>query len=332
MSASKATDLRSIFARLALPAGEDAHRYFSVAKLPILERYRVGKDSLGHACLLIAPLDTGGSSPPAPLQLERLDVRHGALCRVHYPDGTPADERLTLVRCTSTDLVPYFLRVCESIVASLGPDPGHAAVADTISKLITLFEAIGRPPRGSVQGLWAEVLLIARSRDPRVLARAWHAGPDDRFDFSHDRERVEVKSTTGYDRRHHFALEQLRPEGDVSVVVASMFVERAGGGTSIRDLIDELQAALGPGDLSLRLEQVVAETLGSAFRAGVEESFDLEHARQTLMFYDAQHVPTVAIPLPRDVSGVRFVSDLSEVRPYHFDGCGPLLNALQAAV
>ena len=94
-----------------------------------------------------------------------------------------------------------------------------------MDRLIELFRAMTTPSRKSVQGLWAELFLIAQSRQPTILVDAWHMLPEDRYDFAMDDQRIEVKSFSGSLRQHHFSLEQLQPPEGVKTLIASMLVE-----------------------------------------------------------------------------------------------------------
>jgi hypothetical protein len=84
-------------------------------------------------------------------------------------------------------------------------------------------------PRKSVQGLWAELFLMARLRDPSALVAAWHSQLGDLYDFSAGSQRIEVKSAIGRIRRHHFTLEQVLPIPRTRVLIASVLVERGRG-------------------------------------------------------------------------------------------------------
>jgi hypothetical protein len=83
-------------------------------------------------------------------------------------------------------------------------------VGRALESLIELFRMLTIPPKESVQGLWGELYLMAQANDPVRLAGAWHARPEELFDFSEGAELLEVKSAAGYDREHHFSLDQLR--------------------------------------------------------------------------------------------------------------------------
>ena len=76
------------------------------------------------------------------------------------------------------------------------------------------------------------------------MAAAWHRDPVEHFDSRAGPQRIEVKSSTSRKREHFFSLEQLTPAGGSRIVVASVFVERVGGGVSLRKIFDDTRALL----------------------------------------------------------------------------------------
>ncbi len=281
----------------------------SAAPLPGLP-HRIARAASGGPVLLVS-VRPSDSAPPPPLVLEHLTVQHDVVCRVVAPDGAEETGTFTVVRCTSPELGEHFLRVLHPIVEAVGPGPTRRDAAGAVRRLAELFQALQAPPRQSAQALFAELLVIALSLDPVALARAWHVEPEDRFDFNNGAERVEVKSTSGETRRHHFSLEQVRPEADVRVLVVSARVVRAAGGLSLGTLLDRVRSLLaGDVDLLLRVDHVVAQSLGGSLRRALRERFDEEVARSSLLFLRAEDVPAVSPSLPPNVSGVQFVADL----------------------
>jgi hypothetical protein len=158
--------------------------------------------------------------------------------------------------------------------------------------------------------------MIAEATDTILLTRAWHSVPGEPYDFSLGPQRLEAKSAVGEERRHHFKLEQLRPPGPIKVLVASVLVDRSGGGCSVAELLGRARARLScDPDLLLRIDQIVAASLGQNWRNGLEERFDLQRARESLGFYWARAIPSIDSSLPMGVSDVRFRSDLTQVAP-----------------
>ena len=287
---------------------------FSARPVGTADTHRIAKQSTGAPALLISvSSSTGGVSRPAPIELENLQVQHDLDCAISQPDGARETGRFSVIRCKgdSRELHTYFLRVSEAIVQAIGPAPTIAQVAAAVDRLLELFSAMSLPAKKSVQGLWAEVYLVASGADPALLIQAWHAEPGDRYDFNDRARRIEVKSCTGSPRRHHFTLEQLTPPRGARVLIASLYAQRAGGGVSIADLVERIRSAVNDPELVLRLESIIAATLGDSWPNGLRDHFDEEVADDSLLFFRAEAVPSIADNLPPELSQVRFIADLS---------------------
>ena len=290
---------------MATHKGEDR---FSTILIPNYEPHRLGKDDLGRPLLLISIAAVRNRRQPAPIELEHLTVMYNMNCRVSRSDDTFEKRQFTVVHCTGEDttLQDYFLKVASTIIVSLKNQPTQSDVAHIVNQLIELFRAMAKAPRKSVQGLWAELFLIAQARQPDILVEAWHTVPEDRYDFAVDNQRIEVKSFSGNIRRHHFSLEQLHPPDSIRVLVASVSVKSSQAGVSIEDLREKIQIRLGSNlDALLHIDGVIVLTLGDAWQQASDVRFDERLAENSLAFYETSKIPSVNPNLPVGVSGVR---------------------------
>jgi hypothetical protein len=309
------SDLFSIFTDLPVPAPHDAIESFSAASLPGAA-HRIAKDIHSWPALLLSsPIEVVENRR---IRLEHLDIQHGVPCRITNSSGVTDEGAFTIVRCTESDdeLTHYFLRAFDPILRSLGSNPTAPAISRAVNSLAELFRALTQAPSKPVSGLWAELLVIRQASDPVALLQAWHMSPEDKFDFNAGAQRVEVKSTSQRIRVHNFSLEQLVPPTGCRVIVVSLFVEKAGGGMSVENLLDEIRELVRTRpDLQERLDRVVASTLGSALRQGLTERFDLDLARESMLWFDGGAVPIIPTPLPWGISDVHFRADLSQCSP-----------------
>jgi hypothetical protein len=306
-------DLAAAFGALEPPTRADSDLRFSAVPIEGFPNHRIGMDRRSLPCLLIATAGGDQASGP-PLVLEHVSLQQGVDCRITEPDGRTEIHRLTLIRCTHSDqtLRDYFLKVCSTIVGVLGNEPTDLDVRRTLQRLVELFRALQKPPRKSVLGLWGELFVMSHATDILTIARAWHLLPEERFDFSFGRQRLEVKAASGRRREHHFALEQLVPVGGTQVVIASLLAERSSAGASISDLLRSIRSAVqGDAELLLHVDTVVADSLGAAWRRAMDERFDDRLAASTLAFFDPGTVPKPTSAPPPEVSEVHFKSDLS---------------------
>lgn len=324
--------LFGLLEQLRPPAEGSGGMRFTAIPIPGMERHRLGRGSDGQPALLLSPREEEGGRTPPSIQLEHLAVQHGVRCRLHHPDGDVLEAPFTVLRYTGGDaeLRSHFVRVLGPVLLTLGDAPARSEIYRAVDGLVALFRALSKPPRKPVQGLWGELLLIACAADPLRLMEAWHATPEDRYDFSAGPERIEVKSASTRARRHRFSLGQLQPPAGTDVLIASVLVESAGAGLSLAELIQQVHSRLSEApDLSLRVDQVVSSTLGSGLSRALELRFDRELAVDSLTLYDARDVPSIPCAIPPVVSDVRFMVDLEGLEPARpTPSEGSLLQAL----
>ena len=330
-----AVDLASLYESLVLPLGLPTGTNLSAVPIPDSETHRLAKDSSGSPCLLLR--QPRGATRPTPIRLQNLFVSYDVPCTITDPSGRQEDGNFTIIRCSNADpnLFPHFLRIISPMIIALGPTPTSASVRRAISGLVELFHSLAAPAEKSIQGIWAELFVIRKATDPRLVAAAWHRGAEEHFDFASGPQRIEVKSSSNRRREHHFSLAQLMSPGPSHVVIASLFVERAGGGLSLRRLFDDTRQLLS-GDLNLTIQFDASfyRALGSGWSDAMDESFDWELAQESLAFFEAGLVPKVEGGIPPAVSDVRFRSDLSGLIPLEQSallGLGGLLAAVRHA-
>lgn len=288
---------------------------FSGQRVPGYKDRHLAKDKDGNLLILFQALPAKGL--PA-VVLENLHVEHGVRCRISNPGGTKCEGTFSIIQCTSPQdaLRDYFLKVMDSVV-QLIPTPAKAEdISAVVDRLATLFLGLKRMRSGPVQGLWAELFLISISKAPIRLLEAWHSEMSERYDFSYGVNRIEVKSSGNRTRTHHFSHHQAHPPDDLSVFVASLFVEEVTGGVSLDDLWNQAKSiAVSNPNLRLKVEQICIDVLGTDWERAREYSFDYNLAKHSLAFYDIRYIPKIPHNLPEGVSDVRFVSDLSRLNP-----------------
>jgi hypothetical protein len=163
--------------------------------------------------------------------------------------------------------------------------------------------------------LFGELFLIQRSQNPFRTLEAWRPQDASRFDFSEGNIRIDVKTASGRQRIHTFSYEQCNPPSGTIAFTASLFVERVGGGLSLRELIREIEALVATNaDLLFKLHNTTAETLGSALQEALSIRFDLRIAASSLQFYDLRAIPALRDEPPAGVSDIHFRSDLTNAR------------------
>jgi len=184
---------------------------------------------------------------------------------------------LLTLRNTEPALQRYFIEICLLILEKFKEEPSRKELATEIDDLIAIFTAIKTKGKKTVQGLWAELLVIETSKYPDVLINAWHSSPSAKYDFTLGGDKIEVKSTSGEERIHHFSIDQLLHTAHSHLVIASTFVRESGhgfGGLSINDLYQNICKRVLDVDSRFKLQKVIAETIGRDYAKLDSEFFD----------------------------------------------------------
>jgi hypothetical protein len=149
-----------------------------------------------------------------------------------------------------------------------------------------------------------------------MAVEAWRSKVDDRFDFAIGDVRLEVKASSVRQRVHNFSLEQCHPPYGTIGILVSVFTETSGGGLSLLELVERVENQVRDRvDLVLKVQEAVADSLGSSVASALTMRFDEDVARSSLCVYEIESIPAVREPLPPEISQVRFRSDISCAPP-----------------
>ena len=307
-----ARNLKRLFAELRNPVSSQ-RRVYQTAQIALYSRYRVGRDRQGNPAILIETTGQPGAAALSDFRGRHLRIGHGVRCSISEDGVDVGRAQFSVVTCVGSDdlLKDRFFDVVETLLRPLGETPAIEELRTVVSGLIELFRLATQPPRGTIQGLWTELWIIAQAREPEVLLDAWHAEPTDVYDFNSGPQRLEIKSTKQRTRKHAFTHRQLRPPQDTRVAIVSVFVESAGGGPTISTLVERIRRRVAITPALRKLDYVVASTLGTDWRSSVDAAFDSELASESLRFYEVEAVPSLPSEVPPGVSDIRYVSDLS---------------------
>lgn len=273
---------------------------YAIADAHQSPRAFVAIDQAGRPALLVE------TSSPATREVVRrgLRLQHRALCFVEI-GGATQTITASLVACESDDpnLQQAFISVGEIILSRIS-NATESEVVAILEELVELLERPGVPSHEAAIGLFAELLVLSLSRNPKHAVRSWRVGANDRFDFVSGAGRIEVKASGTRDRRHTFSLEQCVPEPDTHVFVASTQVLEAAGGMTVRELGDLVKSLVkNDATLVMKVERALISIIGLP-RSG-EPSFDDEYARTKLGWFDVTQLPAIR-SAPNYVDQVRF--------------------------
>ena len=218
------------------------------------------------------------------------------------------------LKTTNIDFQRYFIEVVCLMLKQMPNNPTQKQIKTEIQKLVELFSRFTQPPKKTIQGLWAELLIIDQAKKPEYLIQSWHSFSEDKFDFNDGHDKIEVKSTSQLRRVHHFAYEQLNPNKNSNLIIASVFVIQTGKGKSIFDLKESIFKKVTNLQLQLKLNEVIFQTLGNDFEKIFDVYYDYQQAIDTLEFYDGKDIPNIKKEqIPAEITNVHFDCDLSEI-------------------
>jgi hypothetical protein len=265
--------------------------------------------------------------------LEYIKIEPNAHYRVFIGD-TCQSENISLIATKGLDgwLVTTFLELTAMLLQA-SRSPSRQSVQQIIRDLVSLFRALTQPSIRTLQGLWGELFLIHQSADVGLLARAWHNSPKDRYDFSLGHERLEAKTTTG-PRIHSFGHLQLTPVDGLRITVASMILLPSDDGTSCGELTTLIIQRLEDLEIRNGLVKQVVRLLGRQWQGQAGVKFDLDHASNSLRFFDIVEIPRINGVIPAEVSGISYHSDIQmtkELDPTLLDPADRLIRAAMNA-
>lgn len=249
------------------------------------------------------------------LKLKSVEVRFACPCDIQLQDGSALSGTYTLVSLSNgdPDIIRVFLRLLEEAFLSPGADHSAKAVQAQILSIADLFTRPNDDLK-DVIGLWGELHIIRTAQDVNAAAMAWSSSARAVYDFVTDSFALEVKTTLQGTRQHRFSLEQLRPNADFHVFVASILLTELPGGETVCELIDEVYATLD--DPKCR-----AQFFRQCLRKGGTDVYGSDLRLATLPygasveFFDCDRLPVPSIASGDPISRLRFDLDLSR-----FDG------------
>lgn len=286
--------------------------YITVESVPFSNHHKIGISSDGYPLFFVK---CDNQSKSININLELISVLFSQDCNIKEREKN-SNEIYTIVvlKTLNRDLQQYFTDVFSIILQQLEPIPTEINLYREVRKVIDLFSSITKPPVKSIQGLWAELLVIEKASNPEYLINAWHISPSDKYDFNDSKDKIEVKSTTKSKRIHRFSIEQLNNNIGSDLLIASVFVIETGTGKSILNLRDIIISKISDIKLQLKLNEMIYKTMGNEYEKLGDIFFDYQQASDSLSFYkviDIPHIHTHAIPV--QVSNVTFDCDLSSV-------------------
>lgn len=289
---------------------------FSIASLPKIERHKIGISDQRQPMFFIE-CDKNTTSKSLDVNLEFISVQYNRKCQLSTSKSKIKEGSYTVIalKTDSVDLQEYFLEIVFLVVKKLPLTPTVKELKIEVDKLVDLFSKFSKPATKTIQGLWAELLIIEQAKATDYLIKSWHISSSDKFDFNDGTDKIEVKSTAKSRRVHNFSMEQLYPNENSDLLIASVFVVETGVGKTIFDLLSNIEKKIKDKNLLFRINEVIAQTLGKDFEKAFDVFFDYRFAVDTLQYYNSQDINKIdIITVPREVTNIRFDSDLTDIQ------------------
>src|SRR5690606_18027920 len=197
---------------------------FAIASLPSIKNHKIGISQNGQPIFFIK-CDNSAKINSLDTNLEFISVQFNRQCQLINSKGKKEEDIYTIISLKSDSdyLQEYFLKIVFVLIKNLSEKPLLKNLKIEIEKLINLFAKFSKPALKTIQGLWAELLIIEQSKNPDYLIQSWHSSTTDKYDFNDGNDKIEVKSTAKSRRIHNFSLEQLTPNLSSKLIVASIF-------------------------------------------------------------------------------------------------------------
>lgn len=237
-----------------------------------------------------------------------LILRHAQVVDVQNATGEISRGQYSLLTCTSPNVgvQRVFIDSVEAMVSSLPSPIAAVELSEELEHLFELFEGMSNPSEQSAIGLWGELFFIAESDCPERLAQAWHVDNLDVLDFVDGDNRYEVKTTRKEDRVHSVSERQVRQVPGTHGYLISIQTGPAATGTCIEDLLAKIEGRVLDSNLKARVRTLAVAALGSDWPEGRLLRFDEAMARATIASYPFETLPTLAGPIPPEISGIRY--------------------------
>ncbi len=287
--------------------------YILVESVPFSIHHKIGISNEGFPLFFIK---CDNEAKSIDINLELISVLFSQECNINEKEKNSNDIfTIVLLKTLNRDLQQYFTDVFSMILQQLEPIPSEINLYKEVRKVIDLFSSISNSPLKSVQGLWAELLVIDKALDPEYLIQAWHISQSDKYDFNDSKDKLEVKSTSKSKRIHRFSIDQLNNNSGSDLLIASTFVIETGSGISVFNLRDNINSKISDIKMKIRLNEMIYKTIGNQYEKLGDIFFDYQQASDSLSFYKVTDIPRIDIvAIPFQISNVTFDCDLSHVQ------------------
>lgn len=289
---------------------------FSIHEIPGIPFHKIGISEEKYPMFFIKSEYAGDYFLDQSLEI--ISVQFNKECNLYSENVLKEKGFYTVIILKSSipEIQKYFIDILYLLIKKIPAIPTLKNIREELKSLVELFRCFSKPPLKTIQGIWAEMLIIERSIDPDYLVNSWHSSILSKFDFNDGVDRIEVKSTIRDRRVHRFSISQLASSSSSNTIVASVLTSETGIGLSIFDLRERIFTALKSKDLISKIDDILSKTLGKDIEKAIDYFFDYNSAIDFIRFYNIINIPTIdSSAVPQQISSVKFDCDLTEIEP-----------------
>jgi hypothetical protein len=290
-----------------------------VEDIPGIPDHKLGSTGDGHPVFFIESNDSVNSMVDT--HLDQIQIEFNKNCQITSNDQVKNGVFIIVsLKNDSQDVIKYFLNSVHFLLKQIENFPSFRSFVDELKKLVLLFKSQGKRAKKEPQGLWAELFFISQSSDPQYLLKCWRLSDSDRYDFNDGIDKLEVKSTSKRNRIHRFSHSQLSELSDSMVAIGSIIVSESGDGSTINDLMREIEERVDNPELNLKLKMNILDIMGSEFDRVFNTFYDIGLAKSSKELFDIKNISKINEEhIPNNITGLKFDCDLSGVNPLRFE-------------
>lgn len=247
------------------------------------------------------------------IQLRSVSVQFSRDCAIESTNGESISDIFTIVKIheNDPDIVRILLRLLEETFRSHEKPYTNNEISIQIKELANLFKQIDDSTKDII-GLWGELYILSRSRHLDTAVRCWCCHKMAKYDYVTSAFVLEVKTTVRNRRKHRFSLEQLRPNADFRVIVASLTTVELSSGYSVTELMEELYDKIDDTELRASfLSKCVLKGGKDIYHSSLK--LNVYPDGSSLSMFEASKVPVPLITSNSPIDNVRFDVDLTDV-------------------
>lgn len=149
---------------------------YAADSIPFACQHKIGISPEGYPMFFIQTL---GKEKTLDITMEFIKVMFNRSCSIIENNEIRRTHEYTIVSLNAgnVDYQKYFIDVVCILLHGLSDNVTIKTLKIELMKIADLFSNLSKPSKKTLQGLWAELLVIERSKSPAYLLQSWHVSP-----------------------------------------------------------------------------------------------------------------------------------------------------------